>query len=261
MADDSTQRAAHRFFIEKLQTLEPFTKEDVTVATGWEGGTLDTYWSKQFKNILEQVDDTRYRVRERFRLYQDWRKFKNLVTQVKTSPPSYAPIVYDEVVVYEFYMPLSHEGPLTVTLDSLFYRDVILPRLRRIGVEELKKHFDYLITDTDETFFDKVCKFVESKFGGYSIYHVDGRFRAAGLLTQQQAFEVTRTGGRYLVDETTAVTRFIFPCKQNEAEKVRFLFKHLFMDPVTEQVSGEDEIWVVESGSRNRVQVWRPRNN
>lgn len=60
MADDTTQRAAHRFFIEHLQTLEPFTKEDVRAATSWSEASVDAYWSKQFKNILEQVDDTHY---------------------------------------------------------------------------------------------------------------------------------------------------------------------------------------------------------
>jgi hypothetical protein len=263
MADDTTQRLAHRFFLERLQTLEPFTKEDVTQATGWSGATLDTYWSKQFKNIIEQIGDTQqYRVRERFRLYLDWKKFKNLVTQVKTSPASYAPTVYEEVVVYEFYMPLSHENALKVTLDSLFYKDVLMPRLRhRIGVEKLKPLFEYQLTDSDDTFLARVALFVEGKFGGYSIYHVHGRFRAGKLLTQAEAFEQTKAGPKYLVDETTAVTRFIFPCKVGEADKVRFLFRELFMDPITEQVSGEDEIWVVESGSRHNVQVWQPRNS
>jgi len=159
-------------------------------------------------------------------------------------------------------MPLTHESALKLTLDSLFFKDVILPRLwHRIGVEKLKKFFGYLTTDTDDTFFERVCNFVESKFGGYSIYHVNGRFRAGKLLTQEEAFEQTKTGPKYLVDETTAVTRFIFPCKAGEADKVRFLFKELFMDPVTEQVSGEDEIWVVESGSRHNVQVWQPKNS
>lgn len=65
-------------------------------------------------------------------------------------------------------------------------------------------------------------------------------------------------GRRYLVDETTAVTRFVFPCKPDEGEKVRFLFRELFITPITEQVSGEDEIWVVESGTRNKVHVWKP---
>lgn len=267
MADDTTQRAAHRFFIEHLQTLEPFTKADVQAVTGWADSAADTYWSKQFKNILEPVGNDQYRVRERFRLYQDWKKFKNLVTQVKISQPSYAPTVYEEVVVYEFYLPLTHEGALKVTLDTLFYKDVILPRLKRIGIEGLKKHFTYHLTDTDDTFIEKVSKFVDAKFGGYSIYHVRGRFRAADLMTQQQAFDLVKTGQAYLVDETTAVVRFVFPCKaakegeEGEAERVRFLFKELFMDPITEQVSGEDQIWVVESGTRNRVQVWLPRNS
>jgi hypothetical protein len=261
MADDTTQRAAHRFFVEHLQTLEPFTKADIQRVTGWADAALGTYWSKQFKNILEPVGAEHWRVRERFRLYLDWKKFKNLVTQVKTAPPSYAPTVYEEVVVYEFYMPLSHEGPLKVTLDTLFYKDVIFPRLRRIGIQKLKAHFEYLTIDSDESFLEKVCKFVDGKFAGYSIYHVDGRFRAGDLLTQDKAFESTKAGTSYLVNETTAVTRFVFPCKdKKEADTVRFLFKELFMDPITEQVSGEDQIWVVESGSLNRVQVWKPRN-
>jgi hypothetical protein len=260
MADDTTQRIAHRFFLKHLQTLDTFTKDDVREATGWSKKSAEAYWSKQFKNILEEVPGKRYRVRERFRLYTDWKKFKNLVTQVKTPPPSYAPTVYEEVVVYEFYMPLSHENALRVTLDSLFYRDVIEPRLlHRIGISPLKAHFEYLITDTNDSFIDKICKFVESKFAGYSIYHVDGRFRAGDLLTRKQAFEMSEEGQDYLVNETTAVTRFVFPCLKNEADKVRFLFKHLFMDPITEQVSGEDQIWVVEGGSRNHVQVWKPK--
>jgi hypothetical protein len=69
MADDSTQRKVHQFFMEKLRTLEPFTKEDVSNATGWSATSRDTYWSKQFKGILEDVGDGRYRMRERFRLY------------------------------------------------------------------------------------------------------------------------------------------------------------------------------------------------
>lgn len=104
MAGDATQRAAHRFFIEHLNSLEPFTKADVRAVTGWSSASADAYWSKQFKNILEPIGNDQYRVRDRFRLYLDWRRFKNLVTQVKTSPPSYLPTVFDEVVVYEFYM-------------------------------------------------------------------------------------------------------------------------------------------------------------
>ena len=49
MADDTTQRAAHKFFTERLRTLQPFTKEDLQQVTGWSPSALDTYWSKQFR--------------------------------------------------------------------------------------------------------------------------------------------------------------------------------------------------------------------
>jgi hypothetical protein len=257
MADDTTQRAAHKFFTERLRTLQPFTKDDLRQVTGWSESALNTYWSKQFRGIIEDLGNGTYRVRERFRQYLDWRKFRNLVTQVKTVPASYAPTTFEDLVIYEFYMPLTHESALRVTLDSLFYKDAILPRLRRIRIEPLKKSFEWKTTDDEQSFLERVCMFVEGKFGGYSIYHVDGRFRSGRLSTQDEAVEINKAG-RYLVDETTAVTRFIFPCKKDEPEKVRFLFKELFINSITEQVSGEDEIWVVESGLRNQVNIWKP---
>jgi hypothetical protein len=261
MADDSTNRIAHQFFLEKLNTLEPFGKEDLMAVTGWDKSSADTYWSKQYKNILEDIGGGKYRVRERFRNYQSWKKFKQLVTQVKAAPAKYKPTTFDTVVVYEFYMPLTHEAALKTILDSLFYKDIVLPRLKhRIGTEKLKKHFDYSLTDTDDSFLEKVCVFIDSKFGGYSIYHVDGRFRAGKLVTQDESAQMGKAGTKYLLDETTAVTRFVFPCKTEEVEKVRFLFEELFVDPITEQVSGEDEIWVVESGNRNQVKAWKPQN-
>ena len=36
MADDTTQRAAYEFFIDRMRDLETFTKDDVTAATGWD---------------------------------------------------------------------------------------------------------------------------------------------------------------------------------------------------------------------------------
>ena len=55
MADDTTQRIAHKFFIEKLNTLESFTKQDLMTLTGWDKSSADAYWSKQYKNILENI--------------------------------------------------------------------------------------------------------------------------------------------------------------------------------------------------------------
>ena len=257
MADDTTQHAAHKFFAERLHTLEPFTKEDVLNATGWTLDTLNTYWSKQFRGFIEDLGSGTYRVQERFRQFLNWRKFLALVTQVKTLPPIYNPTTLDEVVVYEFYIPLTHESALRVTLDSLFYKDAILPRLKRIGIGRMKTYLEWKTTDDENSYLERVCSFVEEKFSGYSIYHVDGRFRTARLSTQEQAVEINKTG-RYLVDETTAVSRFIFPCETDQADTVRFLFKELVINAITEQVSGEDEIWVVETGMRNQINIWKP---
>jgi hypothetical protein len=264
MAGDlSTQRAAHLFFSERLQSLEPFTKDDMKAATGWPESTLDTYWSKQFRHIVEPIPGTNhFRVRERFGPYLDWRRFRGLVTQVKAAQREYEATEYTSVVVYEFYMPLAHEAALRSTLDSLFYRDAILPRLRRTGTTKLLRYFERSLLDTDDDkYFERVCKFVASKFGGYSVYHVDGRFRSADLSTVEEAAKQQKLGGRYLVDETTAVTRFVFPCKADEVEGVRFLFQELFINSITQAVDGEDEIWAVESGVNNIVHVWRPKDD
>ena len=131
---------------------------------------------------------------------------------------TYAPTTFDQVVVLEFYMPLTQEGTLRRTLDSLFYEDVIVPRLRRIGADRLKAVFG----DGDETsLVERATRFIDQKFRGYSIYRVDGRFRSGPLTTLRDAAEIARTG-TYLADETTAVCRFVFPCSEGEPAKVRF---------------------------------------
>lgn len=261
MADDTTQRALYAFLVEHLQTLEPFKKQDIQDITGWSHSALATYWSKQFKNFLEPVAGGQFRVRDRFRQFLDWRKFKNLVTQVKVAP-SYAPTVYENFVTYEFYLPLAHENAMRTTLDSLFFEDIVLPRLKRIGAPKLLPFLPRGLfdpdPDTDERVYSAAATFVADKFGGYSIYHVDGRFRAGDFTTQLQAMESQIKGQRYLIDETTAVVRFIFPCKKDEAGVIQFMFENLFMNAITEQISGEDEVWVVETGLRNRVHKWKP---
>ena len=66
-----------------------------------------------------------------------------------------------------------------------------------------------------------------------------------------------KQGYRYLVDETTAVTRFIFPCgAPEEADQVRYLFEALFVESIIQLINAEDEIWMVESGDQNRVHIW-----
>jgi len=166
---------------------------------------------------------------------------------------TYAPTTYDEVVVLEFYMPLTQESALRRTLDSLFYEDAIVPRLRQIGADRLADLFGM---SDEAAVLEHVRRFIDEKFRGYSIYRVDGRFRAMPLTTLARAAEISRSG-TYLTDETTAVCRFVFPCSHDEPARVRFLFDELFVAAITEKVKGEEEIWVVESGMRNQIRIWR----
>jgi hypothetical protein len=165
----------------------------------------------------------------------------------------YAPTAFDDVVVLEFYMPLSQETALRRTLDSLFYEDAVLARLRKIHPQRLGELFG--VTE-HATPIESARRFVDERFRGYSIYRVDGRFRSGPMTTMQHAAEIAASG-TYLADETTAVCRFVFPCREGEADKVRLLFDELFVTAITEQVKGEDEIWVVESGFRNQIRIWR----
>ena len=42
-----------------------------------------------------------------------------------------------------------------------------------------------------------------------------------------------------------------------EANKIRFVFKHLFIRNILELINGEDEIWMLESGIRTRLYIWK----
>ena len=137
-----------------------------------------------------------------------------------------------------------------MTLDSLFYKDRVLARLKTIGIPKLGAKFAKADFVSDDDYFKWILDFIKDRFIGYSIYHVDGRFRSDTLLTQDQAATLQKKGERYLIDETTAVTRFIFPY-QNDEElgRIKFLFQVLFIRSIIQLVNGEEQIWMVESGT------------
>lgn len=250
MADDTTQRKAFAFLREHLQSQEPFTIGEFIAATGWDKpGTLNTYLRKQYKGLIEKVDDQHLRVTDAFWKFVTWRKFKGHVTQVRRVVASYEP-KSSKVLIYDFLMPLTNEEHLRMTLDSLFYKDRVLARLRTIGTAKLAPKFPKPAGMDDETYFVSILDFTKDRFVGYSISHVDGRFRSDTLLTQDQAAALQKRGERYLVDETTAVTRFIFPYQDDdELGKIKYLFQILFIRSIIQLVNGEEQIWMVESGS------------
>jgi len=263
MPSDQPQRRALRFFKEHLQSQEPFTRAELAEATGWTGTTFATYWSKQFKPFVVAIGNNRFRVSEGFRPFVAWRKFQRHVTQNRPVAADYSRFEFDKVVVYEFFMPLTNETALRTTLDALFFKDNITPKLQHsIGLQELKAYLPAEADEDDAVYLERVSAWIDAHFGGYSIYHVDGRFRAWKLATREGAAEYERQGQRYLVDETTAVTRFIFPCRDEpEANLVRYFFDALFVRSIIQLINAEDEIWMVESGMHNRVHIWRVTGN
>jgi len=151
-------------------------------------------------------------------------------------------------------MPLTNEGLLRNTLDALFYRDSIEAGINTIPLEELHQKFPYEEDENEINYQNRICEWISNHFGGYSIYHVAGRFRASELVSRQKAAQMDR----YLVDETTAVARFIFPCQNtNEANLVAFFFKTLFIQAIIEVINGEDEIWMTETGMENKLHIWK----
>ena len=286
MPADAKQRAAHDFLVRHFNSGQPFTRDELQGATGWPGSSFDTYWSKQFRKLLMPCARDRFRVSEAFRPFVTWDRFqKNVVTQVRHASSDYTKLVYSNLIVFEFFMPLNNESELREALDALFYKDTILRRLRSLEPSELRSRFPFLDGEGVEEYHERICKWISEHFQGYSISHVVGRFRAAELRNFNDVAELQAEGRRYLIDETTAIVRFIFPCgsphrtppplasedfwyqdsirkdtdkhTEEEADRIRWVFGVLFAQSIVQVVNGEDEIWMVESGMRNCLHIWR----
>jgi hypothetical protein len=190
---------------------------------------------------------------------------------------------HEHYVMFEFLLPLTREGQLRAALDDLFYSDTIEQRLREIGVTKLAEVVPRNSGETAEAFYTRAVELSAARFGGYSVSHVSGRYKAAQLMTRHSALEYVTGGGRYLIDETSAVVRFIIPCQtgaftfsdtleptvdwlellvapegalEQEVNLIRKLFFLLFVETVVRTVKGEDEIWLVESGVHHRLYRW-----
>ena len=275
----SEQKAAFEFLRAKWASQELFSRQEFQAATGYDDVSFKTYFSKQFKGLLVQVNGS-YRVSLAFWQYASWRMFRdNVVTQNRILTRDYDRYCFEKVVAFEFFLPLRNEEYLRAALDGLFYKDSIKFRLKTIRVSELAEYFPLRTNETPDQQIERICKWIAEKFVGYSINHVSGRFRKGGLKTKQEVLEdAAKSPERYLIDETTAVVRFIFPCKvdQNsessgsagqslndpqalldkEAELVRWVFDKLFVQSILEVVNGEVEIWLLESGMRNQLHIF-----
>ncbi len=261
----SDHHKAFDFLHQRCITQEPFTLDEFRAATGFSRSSFDTYLSKQFRSLLEPRPGNTFRVILAFRQFT-WPKFRDeIATQKRRFRRKYQAICYNHVLLFEFFMPLRNEEWLKSALDSLFFKDAVVPRLKAIGFDKLEAQFPRK-DETNDEFLERLCKWISDVFGGYSISHVSGRFKVGNLKSRREIVEAEAVGvNRYLVDETTAVVRFIFPCgsgkDMNEAEcraaQIRWFFEKLFVETILEVVNGEDEIWLLESGMRHQLHIFR----
>lgn len=203
MALTIEQKKAFQFLKNHFQNATTFTKKDFQdeIGSGWTPISFNTYFSKQFKRLLIEVDTNSYKVSEVFRKYNTEDLFENhIVTQNRNVASDYNTLTYNNLIIFEFFMPLTNEGFLRSTLDSLFYRDTILNRLKATDISALSVHFPRKPDEGEKAYFDRILNYISNRFIGYSISHVNGRFRATSLQSISESTSELLSGGRYLVE-------------------------------------------------------------
>lgn len=266
---------AYAFLLERARDQRDFTESDLAKASGWTRTTPRTYLSKQLRSVIQRLGRGRFRVKRNF-IHLTRNDFIKRVSQKEVILPSYTRWAYAYVVNYEFLMPLTREALLRAALDSLFYKNTLEDKICLVGLERFVDAIPKKTGETDQAYAARVARKVSDYFGGYSVTHVNGRFRAADLTTQQNAI-----GERYIIDETTAVVRFVVPLEEGktcqgesfrpmshqevdqsglsaEISLVRTLFFNIFAEVVVHSVQGEDQIWLLETFAGNqRLYQWR----
>ena len=263
------QRAAYRFLRQRATDGDSFTAANIESVAGWREGAFSTYKTKHFKGYLTRAGKGKYKVEPRF-LRVTEEEYAEIVGQSRRTVARFRRTVVHSAVRYEFLLPLTNERKLREALDELFYREPLELRAREIGRGALSQIVPADDGEADEAYYARIVDRVGSLLGGYSIGHVDGRFRASPLLTYSGAAEVLAKRGRYLVDETTAVVRFILPILESQVvhgatfaigserspsrdvsahvDVARQLFIAFFVESVILGIHEEDEIWFLESG-------------
>jgi len=272
--EDKVQRAFD-FLLEHAKSGESFKLDELVKISKWAKGTAVIYLTKKFSDLVEKKNGVYQVTPEMLRVrYED---FKDLYRQKQRLFTDYVLKIPQKVLVYEFFMPLSREDRLREALDNLFYKDTIEQRIKELGIAKIRDSLNLPDTSSDEEVVEFVVRFMDNTIGGYSLLLVSGRFRAGELTTRREVVARPFSQGPYLVDETTAVVRFILPVSENQeaptqmnlfepakdtpnsdalAEQMRWLFLNFFAEAVTRVVKKEDEIWLLESGMRSALYRW-----
>ncbi len=273
MANTDRQKKAYAFLSNHAQSQKSFSLDEMCASTEWKPNTAETYLKKQVRSVITKVND-KYNVAPHF-VYLSESDFIERTSQKEKILPTYQRVSYDSILMYEFLMPLTREDLLKLSLDRLFYRDSLEEQLKLLDESNFHRVIPREETENDLQYIKKIAQMISKYFGGYSILHANGRFRADSLCTQQQA-----VGKRYIIDETTAIVRFIIPLTTSskrhgikfdaspvaptssnstdrELELVRTLFFSLFAEVVVHSIQGEDQIWLVETlAGRQKLYTW-----
>ncbi|HMR99623.1 MAG TPA: hypothetical protein PKE62_10225 [Anaerolineales bacterium] len=275
MKNEEKVQRAFSFLLEHAKSGDSFRLEELVKVSKWTKGTASIYLGKKFSDLVEKKNGVYHVTPEMLRVrYED---FKDLYRQKQRLFTDYVLKVPQKVLVYEFFMPLSREDRLREALDNLFYKDTVEQRIKEIGIAKIRKELKLPESSSDSEVVEFVIGFMNNTIGGYSLHLVNGRFRAGTLTTRHEMVARPLFHGPYLVDETTAVVRFILPVSDNLetptqmnlfepaknvsdsdglVEQMRWLFLHFFAEAVTRVVKKEDEIWLLESGMRSALYRW-----
>lgn len=272
-------KRAFEFLIERAQERKSFSVEQFSTETGWS-------IPETRERIINRLSDLIYQEGERFFAKPEilrvrFDDFKELLDQKKRLFSDYVLEISSSILIYEFFMPLTREDRLREALDNLFYRDTIEQRIQEIGISRIRAGLKLSPDYSEDKIRDMVFDFIESTISGYSIYLVNGRYRADVLASREEAVSRPFASGPYIVEETTAIVRFILPVEtdagkfehgkilepasavsgtQKRAELLSWLFLNFFAEALIRVVQKEDEIWLLESGMRSAFYRWIRRD-
>ncbi|MBN1266304.1 MAG: hypothetical protein JXA25_12480 [Anaerolineales bacterium] len=277
MKKKKQSRLVHLYdvLVEYARTRRVFLLKDLSEKTGYSQEELENLFSDALEEVILKEDGRFLVIPDLVRVrFQD---FSALFRQKRHLFSNYDLIVSSNVLIFEFFMPLAREDRLREALDNLFYRDTIEQRIREIGPAHIRKGLKLADTTSEEEIQRLVFDFFDTAVGGYSIYMVSGRYRAEALLSRSEAVSRSPVYGPYIIDETTAVVRFIFPVDveaetyrhgkllepavtdrklADQAERISWLFLNFFAEAVIRVVHEEEEIFLLESGLRNAFYRW-----
>src|SRR5262252_8149339 len=123
---------AYGFLKDRAQDQKEFTIRDLSKASGWSEISVKTYLAKALGQLVERASGGRLRAkREVLRISEE--RFLRHMTQVKPIFTEYNRRKHENLLSFEFLLPLTREDKLRRALDDLFFSDTIRRRLREVG--------------------------------------------------------------------------------------------------------------------------------